>query len=214
MRVLIIDDHPIALFGIRHLIEEAAIFTRIETAQSGSEAIFLGEQASEKGLKIDLVVCDTHLQDIGILKLISILRTHLQSVPIVLLSVSPPKIFFKRLIELGVKVLIIKSSSKEEILHGLKQGLQGIEYLSNDIKNDCLDHPNPELNAKLDSLRDEELEFLSLSLGGRSHAEMRKMRQWSQEKIHKLERNLVQKLKVENTLELFMWALREGLTYS
>lgn len=125
MKILLVDDHPLFIEGMRGILQRLGENVVIQTSGSCEEAL----EQTEDNDDMDLVLLDLNLPGISGLEGLQQLRHQLPATPIVLLSASEDRSKVLRAIELGAKGYISKSSPADIIITALQLVLSGGVYL-------------------------------------------------------------------------------------
>ena len=125
MKILLVDDHPLFIEGMRGILQRLDDAVVIQTSGSCEEALGLIEIDGN----IDLLLLDLNLPGMSGLDGMQQLRHQLPATSIVLLSASEDRNKVLRAIELGAKGYIPKSSTPEIIITALQLVLSGGVYL-------------------------------------------------------------------------------------
>src|SRR5437773_1063488 len=129
LNVVIADDHPIVLLGVRELIERDEGFRVVGEAVCSNELINLLERQP-----VDLVITDFNMPADSPygdgLKLVEYLKRHFPAVQILVLTMISNPLILTRLHELGVVGVIQKSQLHNEIQVALKAVAKGNPFQS------------------------------------------------------------------------------------
>jgi DNA-binding NarL/FixJ family response regulator len=126
MIVLVVDDHPLFLSGVRVVLEAMADDVTVLEACSGQEAFGQLETTPE----IDFVCLDLQLPDMNGLEFLSAVRQRRVPVPVVILSAieSPGEIH--NALKAGANGYISKTTAREELVKGLQTIARSGHYVS------------------------------------------------------------------------------------
>ncbi len=125
LKIIIVDDHPLFIEGIRNILGRLEETVEIITSGSCEEAIELTETDDD----FDLLLLDLNLPGISGLDGMQRLRHQMPATPIVLLSASEDRGTILRAIEQGAKGFISKSAEAKVIISALRLVLSGGVYL-------------------------------------------------------------------------------------
>ena len=123
LKVLIADDHPLMLQGIRRALEASEDIDVVGEARSGEELLALVERR-----KPDLVLMDLHMPGLGGLDCIAELRRRWPEVKTVMISASDDRASIDAALLAGASAYILKSVSPMEIPSVLRQASAGAVY--------------------------------------------------------------------------------------
>ncbi len=134
MKVLIVDDHPLFIAGIRALLEEETDITIVGEAHDGLEAI---EKVQEK--VPDIIIMDISMPQMdGIETTRKILDEH-KNIKILAMSIHAGKRYVKEMLDAGAVGYLVKDSAPEELMQALNKVAKGEMYLSSAVTSIALD---------------------------------------------------------------------------
>lgn len=214
-RVLLIDDHPVVQLGIKSFIERNNLFKHTDLASTGKEAVGLIKANKSNPEYYQLAIVDINLPDYEALALVRFIMDHCPKTPILMFSMEPPKLYLKRLLNLGVKGYISKTSPDDELLFAIKSILAGKTYFASDIMMEIMtaedeDDPFTEVTSDLSS---RESEILSLLIRGKSSKEICELLNLHKSSVATYRTRVFEKIGVKSNFELYQWALKEGLIH-
>ncbi|HSD54461.1 MAG TPA: response regulator transcription factor [Burkholderiales bacterium] len=125
MKILVVDDHPLILEALHHVLRQLDREVEVYDARTGAEGRKLVAAHPETGL----LLLDLTLPDIDGLALLSELRHDFPAIPVVVLSASDRREDVLRAIDLGAMGFIPKTSSNQVMLQALRLVLSGGVYL-------------------------------------------------------------------------------------
>jgi DNA-binding NarL/FixJ family response regulator len=123
LKVLIADDHPLMLQGIRKALEGSDGIEVVGEARSGEEALALVERR-----KPDLVLLDLHMPGLGGLECVAAIRRSWPDVKAVVISASDDRASIDGALLAGASAYILKSVSPVDIPSVLRQASTGAVY--------------------------------------------------------------------------------------
>ncbi|WP_409302222.1 response regulator, partial [Pseudomonas sp. KCJK8993] len=171
LKVIIADDHPIVLLGIRELMERDERFEIVGEAMSSGELVQLLESR-----RVDLVITDYNMPGNSPygdgLKLVEFITRHFERVQILVLTMISNPLILSRLQELGVMGIIQKNQLHEEIQLALKAVAQKGIYRSPMPSSHSVVESNVALNERISALSPKEYEILRLFVSGKSVSEI------------------------------------------
>lgn len=124
MRVLLVDDHPLFLDGLRNLLAAHGLAV-VGTARDGLEAL---EQA--RALRPDLVLMDIHMPRLNGLAALRIVKAELPQTRVVMLSMSAADDELFEAIAAGASGYLLKTQDTDEVLALLREVARGEAALS------------------------------------------------------------------------------------
>ena len=123
LKVLIADDHPLMLQGIRRALEASEGIEVVGEARSGQEVLALIERR-----KPDLVLLDLHMPGLGGLDCLEELKRSWPDVKTVVISASDDRVSIDSALLAGASAYILKSVSPMDIPSVLRQAAMGAVY--------------------------------------------------------------------------------------
>ena len=165
--ILIVDDHPIVQIGMRAFVERNRLFESTDVAGTGKEAVqFIKENKADKNY-YQLAIVDINLPDYEATTLVRFIMANAPNTPILMFSMEPPKLYVQRLINMGVKGFLNKTSADDELLFAIKSIMAGRTYFSGDIMTEALNSAHEQkLGDFAAHLSQRESEILSLMSRG------------------------------------------------
>ena len=121
IRVVVVDDHPVALNWTTTSLAEAPGIEVVGAAENGRGG--LGLVAS---LRPDVLVLDVHLPDISGIEVARRVRAALPEVAVLIVTGFDDAIYAQALLQLGVRGYITKSASAAEIIDAVRQAAAGL----------------------------------------------------------------------------------------
>lgn len=213
-RAILIDDHPVVQIGVKAFIERNRLFNETLIAGTGKQAMELVKSCKDEGGHFDLAIMDINLPDVEIISLVKYVIEHLPKTPILMFSMEPPKAYARRLIDLGVKGFIDKTTPDDEFLFAINSILQGRSYFSSEVLMESLnDSTMMDQEGNIQSLSNREAEILGLMVRGKNSQEISSLLDLHKSSVATYRSRVFKKLGVNNNFDLYRWALREGLIY-
>jgi DNA-binding NarL/FixJ family response regulator len=123
LKVLVADDHPLMLQGIRRALEGSEGIEVVGEARSGEEVLALVERR-----KPDLVLLDLHMPGLGGLECIAEIKRSWPEVKAVVISASDDRGSIDAALLAGASAYILKSVSPVDIPSVLRQASTGAVY--------------------------------------------------------------------------------------
>jgi len=120
-RVLLADDHPLFIDGVRRLLENK--YDVVGTVADGKALI---EAAHE--LQPDIIVVDISMPEMNGLAAAQVIRKTVPSAKFIVLSVHSDQAYAREAFRVGVKGYVSKRAVGAELLTAIKQVLEGRTY--------------------------------------------------------------------------------------
>lgn len=202
MRVLIADDHPLILAGIKRALEEADGFDVVAEASTGSQVLPLVSQTHP-----DLALLDLRMPEMDGLTCLDRIRKQHPNVKVVILSVSTDPEVVQTVLNHGAAAYVVKSVNPIDLSSALRQALEGTVFSAIGL---------PEKTAQEDAVKaagltERETTILRALARGLSNEAIGK-ELWVAEQTVKFHlTNIYRKLDVKNRTEAARYAYEHGL---
>lgn len=210
LKVIIADDHPIVLFGVRELVERDPHFCVVGEAVSSSELIALMRQQP-----VDLIITDYNMPDDSPygdgLKLIDYLKRHFPAVKVLVLTMISSSMILERLQELGVEGVIQKNHLHTEIERALKAIYRQRPYQGPPTAKTSVVDSGLDTEQRLGTLSLKEREVLRLFVSGKTVSEIANGLGRSPKTISAQKVSAMRKLEVDSDQALLAYCLERRL---
>ncbi|MCK5280911.1 MAG: response regulator [Cyclobacteriaceae bacterium] len=134
MKILIVDDHPLFLSGLRALFESEKQLEVCGEASNGKEAI---DQV--KQLKPDIVIMDINMPGMNGIEATKEILSIAEKTKILALSIYSDKQFVNEMLDAGVVGYLLKDDAPEELVKAIERVNNGDMYLSPGVTRVALD---------------------------------------------------------------------------
>lgn len=202
-KVLVVEDHPIFLKGLVHLLGSEPGYQIIAEATNRRQALDL---LAEK--KPDVVLVDLTLGDDSGLDLIKDIRAQAPSVRILVLSMHDERFYAERALAAGAHGYCMKEEASEHILAALGTVVSGKVWLSQRLR-DKVDGNSKEKgrSSSVEKLSDREFQVFTLIGKGLGTVEIAAKLQLSAKTIDTHKENIKLKLKCGTSQDLRQYAI-------
>ena len=204
MRVLIADDHPLILAGIKHALEDASDFEVVAETNNGAQVLPLVSQTQP-----DLALLDMRMPGMDGLTCLERIRKRHPDVKVVILSVSTDPGIIQDVLNRGASAYIVKSVNPVDLPSVIRQALEETVYTAVGLPDD----PSSRA-AKAAGLTERELAILTALARGMSNAAIAKQLWVAQQTVKFHLTNIYRKLGVANRTEAARYAYQQGLIES
>ncbi|HEY4789461.1 MAG TPA: response regulator transcription factor [Bacteroidales bacterium] len=201
--VLIVEDHPVVIEGLKKLLIDSGLAKLCVTASTGKEC-----NAYLKNFTPDIVLLDINLPDINGIDLCKTLKTEYPELKILAISSFGQRSYILRMMENGALGYVLKNSSEEEIIEAIKNVASGKKHLGYDV-NEIL-HPSRK-DENIPLLTRRETEVLRMIADGFTNQEIADKLFVSPLTVDSHRKNLIMKLNARNTAELIKIAFFKKL---
>ena len=207
--IIIVDDHLIFRQGLKAIINFENIGTVIGEATNGREFIEL-----LSSLKPDLVLMDIDLPNMNGIEASERALSINPDMKIIILSMFNNEEYYYKLIDLGVKGYILKTSGIIELESAIRIVMLGGAYFSNELLMNIIKNNGKSNNIKLfpaSRLTERENEILKLMCKGYNMDEIAEKLHISPMTIKTHKSNLLEKTATKNTPALILFALKNKI---
>ena len=213
IRVVVADDHPVVIFGVRNMLLSEPGFEVVGEARDGEEAI---TQTLE--LEPDILLLDLAMPKLPGLEAMRAIMTKSPRVKIVLLTSTISVQQIIEALQIGARGIVLKDSVVGDLSNALRAVLQGDYWIGGQRVANLL-KALQELTAqaaaiperKTYGLTPRELEVVSCIVEGCSNRDIAKQFSISEETVKRHLSNVFDKTGVSTRLELALFAIAHKL---
>ncbi|BEL76210.1 MULTISPECIES: response regulator [Serratia] len=204
--VLIVDDHPVARLAVRMLLEKDGMVIVGET-DDGLEALKLARQ-----LLPDLILVDIDIPSLNGIDVVQRLRNNEFRGGILVLTGKDDEHYIKRCATAGADGFISKRNNLTELHDAVRAIRGGYGYFPlNRARLEAANAAPLDDKGKIASLSAKELQVLRLMARGLKIIEIAQQMRISDKTVSTYKRRLMQKLELQNMLELYDFTQRNNL---
>ena len=205
IRILICDDHPLMLFGIRSMLENRPGLVVCGTARNGEEAF---EQASL--LRPDVLLFDIVMPGMDGIELARRMRAELPDVALLVLSGDASAATLEPLLRIGIDGFLPKTAGDRTIEDAIRSVTSGYEYFGADIAR-LIERISLAERASDSLFTPRELDVIRLSCKGLQYKEIADELGIKYLTVVTIKNNIFRKLGINNTVELVLYAIKKNL---
>jgi len=205
-RVLLVDDHPIVLQGLRRLIAgegDLEVCAEAGTVREARQAI--------REYAPDVVVIDISLKEGDGIELVKEVRAHHPSLPMLVLSMHDESVYAKRLLAVGANGYIMKQAATGQFLTALRRVLEGGVYVSESVSARMMRKPATGGNAasagSIERLSNRELQVLQMIGRGLSTRQVAEALNLSVKTVESHRLSIKRKLDLATNAQLVQYAV-------
>ncbi len=125
MNILIVDDHPLVIEGVKALLTDHPDIVQVGVAMNAYDALEYLKQSS-----VDIAFLDINLPDISGIDLCKKIKTEFPDVKCLALSTFTERSYVSRMIQNGAMGYLMKTSTKQEFYEAIKQVMAGGMYMN------------------------------------------------------------------------------------
>lgn len=200
IKVLIVDDHPMVLEGMRSMLTQISAVELVAVACNAYEAMEWIKSASPQ-----IVITDISMPEISGIELALKIRQEFPAVKIIAMSTFKERSYISQMIQNGASGYLVKTASKEEIEEAILSVYEGKLFMSVDTSfsaNDKQEMKNvPVLSSR-------EKEILQLIADGKTNPQIAAALFLSLHTVDTHRKNLHTKFGVNNAAGLIKLAVK------
>lgn len=211
LRILVVDDHDIVVWGLRQLIDgQRPAMEVVGTARSGDEAL-----AAAYSLRPDLILLDMQVGDSDGAALIPHLLELCRARILVLTGVRDQRRLDDAVMN-GARGLVMKDAPAEQLLRAIRSVANGERWIDRATTGRVLDRqlgrdgePGKRKYALL-TPKEREVVGKVVEASGAGNRELARMLFMSEHTLRNHLSSIYQKLEVDNRLKLYVDAVKNG----
>jgi DNA-binding NarL/FixJ family response regulator len=209
LRVLMVDDHPVVLAGLKALVEADPDFQLVGEARDGRTALRLAQQ-----LLPDVMVLDISMPEMNGIEVATALLTEQPACRVLVLTVHEDRAYLRQLVEAGVSGYLLKRSASDELIRALHAVASGGMYLDPAIAGKVVGRA-ARSSANLQpgraaELSERETDVLRLVAGGHSNKEISARLNISVKTVETYKARAMEKLGYRSRVEVVRYAADQG----
>ena len=210
VRIMLVDDHPIVLQGLRRLLETKAEFLVVAETGDGLGVLKLAETC-----RPDVVIVDLMMPGLNGLEVTRQLSQNLEGIRIIVFSMHKDDDYVIQALRNGALGYVIKDTGPIELVQAIHQVMAGARYLSPVIAKRIdalfLENPDGALVDPYDQLTGREREVLQLVAEGYTGQEIANLLTISRRTAEQHRASIMRKLGFQNQREIVRYAIRKGI---
>lgn len=201
INVVLVDDHPLLRMGVSNYINQAADFRLVaQLADAGSLRDWL-----KSGAGADVVLLDRSLPDADGLDLVEEIKT--AGLKVIMLTIADSDEEISQAISAGVDGYVIKTSEPDQVIAAIRSVCEGQGSFPLDVMQRMA---RGEFNqGALDGLTARELEIVEFVKQGMSNKIIAYELKLSENTVRNHLRNIMEKLKLRNRVQVATLALEQ-----
>ena len=203
IKLMIVDDHPMVLEGMKALLTNFDYMSVAATATNAFEAM-----DKLKHQPVDIVIADINLPEVSGIELTARIKKEYPGIKVLAMSTFKERSYISQMIKNGASGYLVKSASKEEIEAAIQSASEGKLYLSLDINSIDL---NSEVTSDVPVVSRREKEVLQLIVDGLTNPQIAEKLFISLHTVDSHRKNLLAKFNVNNTASLIRVAIKNNL---
>lgn len=203
--VLIVDDHPMVIEGLKTLLSDDERVHVKTFFTNGKDTLDFLEKET-----VDVVLLDVNLPDINGVEMVTKILNKRATINILGLSTYSEPSIINQMIKNGVKGYLLKNATADELVNAITQAHNGNFYFGSEVQKILADSVSND-NKDLPKLTRREKHILGLIAEGKTTNIIAEELFISPLTVETHRRNLMQKLEVSNAASLIKIAVERKL---
>jgi len=203
IKVLVVDDHPMVLEGMRSML---ALISFVELSGFAINAYDAIEQIKQQAP--DIVITDINMPEISGIELTKSIKQEFPDLKVIAMSTFKERSYISQMIQQGASGYLLKSAGREEIEEAIVSVHEGKLYMSLDLNLTATDKKEIK-NIPVLSTREKEV--LQLIADGFTNPQIAEKLFLSMHTVDSHRKNLLTKFGVNNTAGLIRLAAKTNL---
>lgn len=208
VRVVLADDHPIMLAGIRMLIASEPDLTVVGEATSGPQALSIVLATNP-----DIAIIDISLPEMNGIMLTRRLIEACPSIGIIVLTLHDDRSYIDQSLEAGARGYVLKKSTAECLIHAIRGVLVGGLYIDPAIAGSMFDSPGTKARRSspgASPLTERETDVLRLVAQGLTNREVAEQLQLSPKSVETYKARAAAKVSLKTRRDIVRYASAQG----
>ena len=203
--VLIVDDHPMVIEGLKTLLaDDERVHVETHFTNGTDTLAFLEKET------VDVILLDVNLPDINGVEMVTKILNKRATINILGLSTYSEPSIINQMIKNGVKGYLLKNATSDELVNAITQAHNGNFYFGSEVQKILADSVTQE-SKDLPKLTRRETHILKLIADGKTTNIIAEELFISPLTVETHRRNLMQKLEVSNAASLIKVAVERKL---
>jgi two-component system nitrate/nitrite response regulator NarL len=204
IRVLLVDDHPLVLEGIRSVLETYDHIEVVGAAESAKAGLKIALNA-----KPDVVLMDINMPEMNGIDAIEMFKDQLPSTRLLMLSMHDSREYISTSTMYGASGYVLKDVSTSEIVTAIEKVAQGGTYFSTGVSEVLMGEGTQKSHTSLLTTREQSV--LLLVAEGKSNKDVATQLDISIRTVETHRKNIKKKLGISTTAGLTRYAITNGL---
>jgi DNA-binding NarL/FixJ family response regulator len=207
IRIVLADDHPVVLAGVRTLLEATPDMNVVGEATTGRDALkIIGETLP------DVAVIDISMPDVNGIELARDVVRSFGRVRLLVLTVHEDRAYVQRMLQAGTRGYLLKRTAAEELIRAIRAIHAGGVYLDPAIADKALPDAAAEGTARGEhtSLSPREEGVLRLTAQGFNNKEIARTLEVGIKSVETYKARALEKLNLRTRAEIVRYGLEQG----
>jgi two-component system, NarL family, invasion response regulator UvrY len=201
MRILLVEDHPIFRFGVRHLLLQRWPEAQVQEAESLHKALSAIQSSAW-----DVAIVDLNLPDSVGIEAVTHIHRAASQMHILVLSLHEEAAYARQVLLQGAQGYLTKENAPDQLIVAIEQVLAGKRYISHELAQQLalgtLDKASP---AALETLGPQEYRVMLQIIAGARVSEIAARMHLSPKTVSTYRSRLFEKLGVSSNVELVLY---------
>jgi DNA-binding NarL/FixJ family response regulator len=206
IRLIIADDHPVIIDGIKTILEKEKDIKLVAEVSDGNALLEILETTPA-----DVVLTDINMPEKNGIDATRQIKEKYPDIKVIAFSQYDEKRFIKQVLKRGASGYMLKNSDGKEFIHAIKMVFEGGMYLSPGLPNVFGDQPKRRSSYLFPELSPRELEVLKLICEEKNTQEIADELFISYNTVETHRANILLKVGVKNTAGLVRWAIENNM---
>jgi DNA-binding NarL/FixJ family response regulator len=205
IKVLLVDNHPLVIAGLKALLETFDHIVVVGTAHLARQGLELAVSARPA-----VVLMDINMPQLNGIDAIELFKREVPEARILMLSMHDSREYISASVLQGAAGYVLKDVPTEEIVAAIETVAAGGTYFSTGVPEALLERRETE-DAAIVPLTSREREILALLAGGKSNRDVAAQLAISAATVETHRKSIKKKLGIATTAGLTRYALERGL---
>lgn len=210
VKVLLVDDHPIVLLGLRNLLQARPEFDVVGEATDGLSAFEMLRRC-----KPDVLVVDLMLPDMDGFEVLRHCKAQAGKTKAIVLSMHANEAYMVEAFRSGAMAYVLKDALPDDLVHAILAVVEGRRYLSATLLERVIqayiNKRHKESGDPYTALTDREREVFGLAVNGRSNPQIAMKLAISPRTVEIHRANMMRKLNLRHQSDLIRYAMTRGV---
>jgi DNA-binding NarL/FixJ family response regulator len=206
IRVVLADDHPVVLAGMKALIEASPDIEVVAESSNGQAAL----QALQ-GIAPDIAIIDISMPEMGGITLANRIAQDHAATKVLVLTAQEDRAYVQQLMSAGARGYVLKRSAADELIRAIRTVHAGGVYIDPAIADKVMAHKSPAApSASGTALSDREEEVLKLAAQGWTNREAAEKLGISVKTVETYKARAAEKLDLRTRAEIVRYGKSRG----
>ena len=204
LRVLVVDDHPLVLTGIKTALGRVSGLLVVASADNGDDGL---RAVIEH--KPDLMILDINLPGLRSDLLVLEARKHHPTLRTLILSAFDDEVYLRRFSQVPISGYMLKDEAPEGLSQAVRVIQQGAMWFSQSVAHRIMAINQVDRSLTVSLFSDREKEILGLLAQGHNNQALGKHLNLARQTVSNLLSTIYQKMGVHNHIQAMVW-IREN----